>query len=334
MKKTLLSIGLLSAMAFVANAQDAATAAPSSSELKAGNVTVELNMSSPFSGGGATPFELNNNVLRFRYFTSETMAFRLGFSIDRAGFNNTYGTKIEGTDAVTTAAGTTTSSSTVEQNKINVKSSEFQFSIMPGVEFHKLVSDRLSVYYGGYVEITSNSKKSSLEVTSGGTSGSITSTIPGSTPSSGEITNFSGSYKEEWKGARLENFDTEQAAYTTALGTTGKLGTVSTGQEKSTPGFFRYGLIGVTGADFYFTKGLYLGVELGWGFTATNFKAVEYTRTNSTTTGSTTSVPAGPAAAPVFPAQDDEKSTDLGKNKSGLQLAPFANAQFRLGFRF
>ena len=205
---------------------------------------------------------------------------------------------------------------------------------MPGVEFHKLVSDRLSVYYGGYVEITSNSKKSSLEVTSGSTSGSTSSTIPGSTPSSGEITNFSGSYKEEWKGARLENFDTEQAAYTTALGTPGKLGTVSTGQEKSTPGFFRYGLIGVTGADFYFTKGLYLGVELGWGFTATNFKAVEYTRTNSTTTGSTTSVPAGPVAPTVFPAQDDEKSTDLGKNKSGLQLAPFANASFRLGFRF
>jgi len=328
MKKTLLSIGLLSAMAFVANAQDAApTAATSSSELKAGNITVELNASSPFSGGGAEPFSLNNNVLRFRYFTSETMAFRLGFSIDRGGFNNTYGGKTETTAATTTQAGlTTTSSSTVEENKINVKSSEFQFSILPGVEFHKLVSDRLSVYYGGYLEITSNSKKSSLEVTSGSTSGS-TST-PGAIPTSS--TNFSGSYKEEWKGARLEDIDTEAAAFSTGLTSGGSLATVSTGQTRSTPGFLRYGLIGVLGADYYFTKGLYLGLELGWGFTATNFKAVEYKRTNSTTTGSNSATP----GAIVTPVQNDVKTTDLGKNKTGLQFAPFANASFRLGFRF
>lgn len=326
MKKTLLSIGLLSAMAFVANAQDAATVAPSSSELKAGNVTVELNMSSPFSGGGAAPFELSNNALRFRYFTSETMAFRLGFSLDRSGFNNTYGDKTETTTSSTQGGTTITNSSTTESNKINVKSSEFQFSIMPGVEFHKLVSDRLSVYYGGYLEITSNSKKSSIEVTSGSESSSTTT--PGVAPSSS--TKFSGSYKEEWKGARIEEFDTEAGAFTTALGANGSLGTVSTGQERSTPGFFRYGLIGVTGADFYFTKGLYLGVELGWGFTATSFKAVEYTRTNSTTTGTNSATP----AAVITPVQDDVKETDLDKNKSGLQLAPFANAQFRLGFRF
>lgn len=329
MKKTLLSIGLLSAMAFAANAQDAATAAPSSSELKAGNVTVELNMSSPFSGGGANPFSLSNEntMLRFRYFTSETMAFRLGFSIDRAGFNNTYGAKTETTQSTSTQAGvTTTNTGTTEQNKINVKSNEFQFSIMPGVEFHKLVSDRLSVYYGGYLEITSNSKKSSIEVTSGSASGS--STAPGSVPTSS--TNFSGSYKEEWKGARIEEFDTEAAAFSTALNANGSLGTVSAGQETSTPGFFRFGLIGVTGADYYFTKGLYLGVELGWGFTSTSYKAVEYTRTNSTTTGTNSATP----AAVITPVQDDVKETDLDKNKSGLQLAPFANAQFRLGFRF
>ena len=343
MKKTLLSIGLLSAMAFAANAQDAATAAPSSSELKAGNVTVELNATSPFFS--ASPFSLStrdqsdnpigqNSVLRFRYFTSETMAFRLGFSIDRAGFNNTYGTKSEGTNATTAAAGTTTTNTTTEQNKISVKSSEFQFSIMPGVEFHKLVSDRLSVYYGGYFEITSNSKKSSLEVTSGSSSTSTSSTIAGSTPSSSSTTNFSGSYKEEWKGARLEEIDTDLINEEGHLTKLGKVGTVSANQEKSAPSFFRYGLIGVTGADFYFTKGLYLGIELGWGFTATNFKAVEYKRTNSTTTGSTATVPAGAPAAIVFPTQDDVKTTDIGKNKSGLQLAPFANASFRLGFRF
>jgi hypothetical protein len=328
MKKTLLSIGLLSAMAFAANAQDAAPVeATSSSELKAGNITAELNMSSPFSGGGANPFELNNNVLRFRYFTSETMAFRLGFSIDRSGFNNTYGGKTETTGSTSTAAGVTTSTSgTTEQNKINVKSSEFQFSIMPGVEFHKLISDRLSVYYGGYIEVTSNSKKSSLEVTSGSTSNS--SSTPGALPTSSSSTNFSGSYKEEWKGARLEDIDTD--AINGFLGSNGSLGIVSTGQTKSTPGFLRYGLIGVLGTDYYFTKGLYLGLELGWGFTATNFKAVEYKRTNSTTTGSNSATP----AAVVTPVQNDVKTTDLGKNKTGLQFAPFANAAFRLGFRF
>jgi hypothetical protein len=301
MKKTLLSIGLLSAMAFSANAQDAATAAPSSSELKAGSVTVELNMASPFSGGGAEPFSLNNNALRFRYFLSETMAFRLGFSIDRAGFNKTYGTK---TETSSTAAGAQASGS--EDTKVNVKSSMFQFSIMPGLEFHKLVSDRLSVYYGGYFEFTLNSQKATAEVT------------PGSSTSAGVTTKTNdGSFKKEWKGASLEEPSEDVTLAGLTAGGTGA-GTVS---RAETPGFTRLGLIGVIGADYYFTKGLYLGAEVSWGITGTTYKAVETTTTDSI-------VPVGATSVTTT-----SKVTDLDKNKAGM-IAPAANAAIRFGFRF
>ena len=296
MKKTLLSIGLLSAMAFAANAQDAAT---SSSEVKAGNVTVELNASSPFSGGGAEPFSLSNNALRFRYFLSETTAIRLGFSIDRAGFNKTYGAKTENSS---TAPGAQASGS--EDNKVNLKSSTFQFSIMPGIEKHVLVSERLSAYYGGYVEFTLNSQKATAEVT------------PGSTTSAGVTTKTNdGSYKVEWKGASLE----EPTEDVTLAGL--QAGTGAGSVTKTTPGFTRLGLIGVIGADYYFTKGLYLGVEVSWGITGTTYKATETTTTNSLVAVGATGV------------TNTSKETDLAKSKSGT-IAPAANAAFRFGFRF
>lgn len=296
MKKTILSLGLLSAMAFAANAQDAATA-PAASDIKAGNVTVELNMSSPFSGGGSDPFTLSNNVLRFRYFMGETTAIRLGFSIDRSGFNNTYGVKTETSN--TAGTGTTT------DNMVNLKSSMFQFSIMPGVEKHVMVSERLSAYYGGYIELTSNSQKSKAEVTSGSNA-----------PAGGTSTNnFDGSYTKEWKGGMLEAPEAADVKFATATGLAGV-------NKADGNGFFRFGLIGVVGADYYFTKGLYLGVEAGWGLTSTSYKALEVT-----TTSSARAVGAAESTTTI-------KATDLEKNKSGLQLAPFANGAFRFGFRF
>lgn len=302
MKKTLLSIGLLSAMAFTANAQDAATAASSSSELKAGNITVELNASSPFSGGGADPFTLSNEntMLRFRYFLSETMAFRLGFSIDRAGFNKTYGVKTENSS---TAAGAV--STTGEDNNINVKSRMFQFSIMPGIEKHVLVSERLSVYYGAYAEVTINSQKASAEVK------------PGKTAANPSVNNFDGSYKVEWKGASLET-PTEDI---TLAGLTAGAGAAGGVTKAENPGFTRLGLTGVIGADYYFTKGLYLGAEVSWGITGTTYKATETTTTDSRVAVGATGV------------TNTTKQTDLGKNKAGL-IAPAANAAIRFGFRF
>jgi len=286
MKKSILTLGFLSAMAFAANAQDAATAGTSSSELKAGNVTVELNASSPFSGGGADPFSLNNSALRFRYFLNETTAFRLGFSIAREGFNNTYGMKNENT-----VGGVTTKT---EAEKVNLKSSSFTFSIMPGIEKHVLVSDRLSAYYGGYVEFTTNSKKASAEVTAG-------------KDATGKAT-LDGSYKVEWKGASVE-------APSEDLTLVGLKAPATL--TKTDPGFTRLGLIGVVGADYYFTKGLYLGVEVSWGLTGTTYKATETTTTDNTVSGATSS----------------NKDTALGKNKAG-SLAPATNASFRFGFRF
>ena len=299
MKKSILTLGFVSAMLFGANAQDAAT---SSSELKAGNITVELNAASPFSGtsGLGGMFGLNNSALRFRYFLNENTAFRLGFAIDRTGFNNTYG------DAVTTstsgASANPAADGTANNNKINVKSSSFTFSIMPGIEKHVLVSERLSAYYGGYLELTSNSRNAKVEVTSGTTGGS------NSEP------NFDGSYTYEVKGAGL----VEPAAPGFVKGQNGGIN----GINQAGNGFFRFGLMGVTGADYYFTKGLYLGVEVGWGFTTTSFKKVETTETNSTVDHK------DPAASTTI------KEVALDKNKTGLQFAPWANASLRFGFRF
>jgi hypothetical protein len=297
MKKSILTLGFVSAMLFGANAQDAAT---SSSELKAGNITVELNASSPFSGFGADPFSLNNNALRFRYFLNENTAFRLGFSIDRSGFNNTFGNATTTTTSGASASPTT--DGTANGDKINFKSSTFQFSIMPGVEKHVMVSNRLSAYYGGYLELTSNSQKAKVEVTAGTTGGST------SAP------NFDGSYTYELKGAGVNNPANPSFDF-------GQNGQVN-GITQNGNGFFRFGLMGVAGADYYFTKGLYLGVEVGWGLTSTSFSKVEITVNNSTVAHK------DPAASTTT------KTVALDKNKSGLQLGSWANASFRFGFRF
>jgi hypothetical protein len=305
MKKTFLTLGIASAMTFSTFAQDAApTEAVSSSELKAGNITVEIDAKSPFSGGGASPFTLNNNVLRFRYFISEGTAIRLGFSYDRSSFNNTYGSKVE-----VTQSGATSTSTVTTDNKINIKSSMAQFSIMPGLEFHKMVSERLSAYYGGYFELTLNSKKATAEATAGNSTNNGVTTD-----------NFTGSYKEEWKGAMVEQPDEDVTMASQGGGIVVGTGGTLTPTEA---GFTRIGLVGVLGADYYITKGLYLGVEVGWGFNSTSYKSIEHTTTDSRNPVNT-----------AISNTSTTKETELAKDKTGLQFAPYANAAFRFGFRF
>ncbi|MBC7391643.1 MAG: hypothetical protein H7329_20775 [Opitutaceae bacterium] len=335
MKKSLISLSLITALALSVNAQDATTtttttttsgtaaAAPSGSEFKpsAGNVTFEVNAMSPFNGGTGDRalFSLNNG-LRFRYFINEGLAFRLNFSITRSGFNKTYSntnTFVTTTPGVGATPSNTTTTTTVDDNII-VKSRAFEFSIAPGIEKHNNISERLSVYYGAYIDFTINSKKGSIEVSPGSTS--KTQTALGTTPDNSS--NFSGSFKEEIKGAYYGDNAPATATFASATRT-------FTGPTRDkNAGFTRIGLFGVIGADYYITKALYLGLEASWGVSSTSYKAVEVNRTGSIGAGATTAVPA-PTAATDYSSKDDGK-----KGGSSLVITPNVNASFRLGFWF
>ena len=291
-------------LALAANAQKMDTIT-TSSPFKSGNITVEVNVTSPFAGTTGQPFSLsNNNIsnmsgLRFRYFFSETLALRLGFNVSRSGFNNSYGTQTD--VSYTGTAANTNTASTIKDNELNIKSNSFTFSIMPGIEIHKLVSERLSVYYGGYVELTSTSSHSMATIS------------PGSDATGSAL--FDGTYTEEWKGAYVDGTPT----YTkTSVPGNNNI----SGLNQSVPGYLRLSMVGVVGADYYFTKGLYLGLEVGWGITSTTYKKVQHIVTSSAVThgsaitGTTTTY------------------SDIDKDKSGIQLSPYANASFRFGFRF
>lgn len=82
-----------------------------------------------------------------------------------------------------------------------------------------------------------------------------------------------------------------------------------TREDKAKTGMFGVNL--VAGADYYFVENLYIGMELGFGFTANSTKAGEST----VTTGGTSTTTKTP----------DSKSSALGNNVVG---------NFRLGWRF
>jgi len=326
MKKTFLSLGILSSLAFAANAQDAA----SSSEFKpsAGNITVEVNANSPFKGGNDQMFTLNNTALRLRYFTSESLALRLQIGIGGNRYKQDYGTT---TDYSGNTTGGTPSSGTGNSStnpSYKATTSNTLVSIAPGIEIHKNVSERLSVYYGGYIDFAIQTARGKVE-------GTPTSTSTNTTPAVGQPTNtstsVSGSYTYEIKGQGLD---------LTATGPNGNWAVTDNGftqrpagiPGRDTRAFTRFGAVGVLGADFYIVKGLYLGLEMGVGLASTSFKKV--TVTESATTIVTTTTNNGTTGTPSDITPTSFTSTTVENKDSQFNLNPFVNTSFRLGFWF
>jgi outer membrane protein W len=86
---------------------------------------------------------------------------------------------------------------------------------------------------------------------------------------------------------------------------------VVTNTVKGQNGFLRFGLNGVAGCDYYFSKSIYLGTEVGFGFSYTSNSAVK-TETDL-------------AGAPTIPDAKQGGSFNLGPNVLG---------QIRLGYLF
>ena len=354
MKKSLISLGLLTALAFSVNAQDATTTttttttgttAPSGSEFKpsAGNITVEVLASSPFAGDGDV-FKLSGSEtgmpsLRFRYFLSEKMAFRLNFAIDAAKYKQDLGSKTEtsgsqlGSNTNSTASGNTT------PDAYKLSSNRFMVAIAPGLEFHKGVSERLSVYYGAYIDFAMQSAKGKITATPGSSS---SSGISNGNAGSSSTSSIAGEYSYEIKGQNLGQLSDLSSPATGAFSTTndGDITSPSFGNNRSITdlrrnaarSFTRIGLMGVLGADYYITKGLYLGLEVSWGYANTSFKKVtteeKVTNINNVTINSNGG-PAAPMADIISGSSKVEENKD-----SSWNIAPAVNAAFRFGFWF
>lgn len=124
MKKQLLILFLFVIMSIPALTQDTDRKKP-----ETGDFSVEVNVN-PFSSS-----PININYLRGRYFTSETSAVRIGFSV---------GMKKQ----------------TPEED---VTQKTFEFNIRPGYEWHLAGTERLSPYFG--IEADLAFKNSSFEDT-------------------------------------------------------------------------------------------------------------------------------------------------------------------------
>jgi hypothetical protein len=95
---------------------------------------------------------------------------------------------------------------------------------------------------------------------------------------------------------------------------------IITDKNKNKGGFFRIGANAVAGFDCYFTKHLYLGTELGFGFQMVKYK--DYKKTTSY-----------PASVTTFPSPDPGNPAPVGQGRE-TNIGPNFNSSIRLGFIF
>lgn len=122
MKKLFLSLALVAA-GVAAYAQKPA----------AGDKTAEVS----FTGAGLNSFNYTTPELRFRYFASENMAYRLRLSVGSTSSSDKEKVTVGGSEVEV-------------ERKV---SSGFMFNITPGVEWHLAGTSKLSPYYGAQLNI-------------------------------------------------------------------------------------------------------------------------------------------------------------------------------------
>ena len=135
MKLKKISFALLVAAAALTTSVSAQNEAKNqtSSDFKfsGGDMNLEIQMASPFAAG--EPFSLDG--VKFRYFLSNTSAFRLNVNVNAS--SETEITDQEDTDA--------------DLLELKKKTADFEFKIAPGYEMHFSGTNKLSPYVGGDV---------------------------------------------------------------------------------------------------------------------------------------------------------------------------------------
>lgn len=93
-------------------------------------------------------------------------------------------------------------------------------------------------------------------------------------------------------------------------------------------GTFRFGIFGVLGVDYYFADNIYLGAEVGIGFSNTNTKDSEITYSNQTAY----QVNLTDISTPISTESNLVELEDPTVNGSMNNFGPIANAAIRLGW--
>jgi hypothetical protein len=253
----------------------ALTAAPMSMDAQkqiGGDKIIEANFT-PFSAGQPV---ISISGLKFRMFTSETMAIRLNFLLGTSKVTS-----------VNTQPGADPEASGAPDAQLNPElytyDKTFDFGIQPGIEFHMEGTDRLSPYVGAVLDIAIGS--SSTEV-------------------------------EDWGPLNIADHDALTQSSYGKFSRTDKNGT------------FRFGIIGVLGVDYYFADNIYLGAEVGIGFSTTNTKDSEITYSNQTAF----QVNQTPVGVPIGTEANLVELEDPTINGGMNNFGPSANAAIRLGW--
>jgi hypothetical protein len=139
-----------------------------------------------------------------------------------------------------------------------------------------------------------------------------------------------------YMGAELDfgmGFSTEKSeteAYYSVASAAGQTPEVYTKTTKGKDGYMTFGANLVTGFDWYFTKKLYMGAELGFGF---SFKKDAKTKVTDEDAKAARdfAIAQTPAGAVAPPAYEDPNDLVGG---SSMSFGPTVNGQIRLGFLF
>lgn len=242
----------------------------------------------PFANGFNT-FDLSDLGLKFRYFISDEHAVRLGLNV---GFNNsTTGATIAvpnaGDPAYTTAGNFDpikyAAAMDTYNNKKNdkTKSSSTEFSLNLGYEYHFAKYGRADLYAGAQVGFGFVNYKS---------------TVDNYTP---------WGYDAATGLSKWVNMQTEYKGYN---------GVALSNSFAINAGVF-------TGVDFYLTKSLFVGAELGINFNNTKFKNYDVTATTPAATFATD----GATLTLTTKNEVNNKTTDLSF---------YVEPALRLGWKF
>lgn len=247
MKKIIFALTFIFGVSAVAQAQY---------KPEGGEKNVEVN----FAPLGGSPIGLPAVGLKFRSFSANNNAIRLGVFV---GYDNertiTQEEDFDGNEQL--------------DLELAERMSSFTIAIQPGYEMHMTGTDRLSPYWGGYLNIgyTSNTDYEEMQTVVGD------ATDP-------------------------ELFLADMT-------------------EKT--GELNLGLNLVTGVDYYFAEHIYIGAEVGFGFSMSN-------DLKSTTTVNGTELNDDGDAYIEF----TEETETIEGNSNGFQIGPNVVAQIRAGWLF
>jgi len=292
MKKVLILVLIMSGLTSLSQAQFKPEKGNFTTELQLSlfNYNIKVDYYGETIDYSTGPFSMPG--FRFRYFFSEKLALRttIGLNFDHDKISRDFFNENEYGQSKIIKSGNNT-----------YKNRYTTFSIAPGLEYHFGDWERMSLYVGGELFFGVTTSKSTVDVSS-------------------DEFHYSRTYYEDefflFKTIYTERtIETKNCSYYNSE--------YNYGYRQNAP--MNLGINALFGMDFYIYKGLYMGAELGFGYSYETYLKGSYTENSTIVTTPASGIPN------IVTDSKDEKLED--KISSG-NLSFRYNPMIRVGWRF